>query len=131
MSTSSKSKLLVCVLFPDDKAAQLPFRVLVDKDDLVADLKKAIKLGTAPMLDHLPPQKLTLYKVSIPNDDDLMERLNNFPLENGIKLDLSTSKLSEYFKEEPLKDRVHVVVQLPPAGEVFLTDHIVKIIVQF
>ena len=88
----------------------------------MGDLKQAIKLRKLPSLDNYQSAKLTLYKISILEDDNLAEKLANLQLEEDIKLKYVSWALSDYFKEEPLKRHIHIVV-VAPAGELCAKPH--------
>jgi hypothetical protein len=52
------------------------FPVDIEKNQLVGHLKKVIKTEKAPEFDHFPADKLKLWNVKIPDDqDDLLRNL--------------------------------------------------------
>ena len=86
------------------------FPVHIEGSSLVGDLKDAIKAKKAPEFDNFPADRLKLWKVKIPdNQDDL---LSNLTLNDGDEL-LATKKISKYFPDSPPEEHIHVIVKLP------------------
>ncbi|RUS18597.1 hypothetical protein BC937DRAFT_88580 [Endogone sp. FLAS-F59071] len=80
---------------------------------IVTLLKKQIKAKKTPEFDKIVIDRLTLWKVSIPNDK-LPKTHRYFDIEaKGIKLS-PLQRLHKFFSDEPVEEHVHIVVQLPP-----------------
>ncbi|KAG0196815.1 hypothetical protein BGX31_005162, partial [Mortierella sp. GBA43] len=101
---------IFCIL----EGESTPFPVTIESDKTVGELKKAIKLEKSNYFTSVDADQLTLWKVSIPiNDDD----------ETPILLDNVSDKkklgpsadLSEVFEEKLPKKRFHIIVQPPPS----------------
>jgi Crinkler effector protein N-terminal domain len=86
------------------------FPVHIDKGQFVGDLKKVIKAEKAPEFDNFPADRLKLWKVSIPDDQD--DLLNNLTLNDGDEL-LATREIGDYWTEKPPKRNIHVIVEPP------------------
>src|SRR4051794_27189980 len=86
------------------------FEVDIEKDKSVSHLKKVIKAEKAPEFDHFPADKLKLWKVKIPDDQD--DHLSNLSLQDQPEL-LATRDIGDYWTEKPLKRHIHVLVEPP------------------
>lgn len=118
-TTPSPTPLLeiFCVLWPFDRPGQQPFSVDLANTETVDDLKSAIKLEQTHRLKDIDAPQLELYRVSIPDDDDILLqalRVLNFD-GNGIgaKELNATAKLSKVFPDGVEDDRVHIVARKP------------------
>ena len=76
----------------------------------MAHLKKVIKAEKAPELDNFPADKLKLWKVTIPGDQD--DQLRNLILQDSDEL-LAIRKISKYFPDSPPEEHIHVIVSPP------------------
>jgi hypothetical protein len=119
---------LFCIIYPSVNSVKNPFSVLLANNETVIDLKNAIKLKASPSLNNYTASELTLYNVSIPDDDSssLAEKLAILQLEEGSKLNHATWDLSKFIKEEPLEEHIHIVVQVPSAGKLCIKPHSTK-----
>jgi hypothetical protein len=88
------------------------FAVDIDSGKLVSHLKDAIKAKKSPEFDNFPADKLKLWKVTIPGDQD--DQLKNLILEDSDEL-LAIRKISKYFPDSPPEEHIHVIVSPPEA----------------
>src|SRR3954454_7760217 len=86
------------------------FSVKISRDELVSELKKAIKAEKAPEFDNFPADRLKLWKVTIPGDQD--DQLRNLILQDSDELS-AIRKISKYFPDSPPEEHIHVIVKLP------------------
>ncbi|KAF9321929.1 hypothetical protein BG006_002504, partial [Podila minutissima] len=91
-----------------------PFSVEVDPSKTVDHLKKAIKAEKTNVLGDFDADELTLWHVSIPDDDDIPIPLDSVPEKKKLK---ATTKLSKVFIGELPEDTIHVIVQRPQSGD--------------
>src|ERR1700761_9308901 len=89
------------------------FSVTIQSSKTVDDLKDAIKEKKKPRLDHIDADELTLYKVSIPDDDETLEQEACLAIRKGPKLKVSSRQLFKVFQEPLPAETVSVVVTLP------------------
>jgi hypothetical protein len=104
---------LLCLVNGDSSA----FPVRIDKTLLVGDLKNEIKKAKAPEFDNFAADKLTLWKVNIPDDGEAaIQRLAlQADTANEIKM-RPTKKIGEYYREQPAEGHIHVVIERPAVG---------------
>ena len=109
---SDKLDLNFCVLDDD------PGRVFSVKAEKVNALKEAIKDKKKDAFDAIDADLLDLWKVSIPAIKEEITRLklNEQPLS-------PTAKLSTIFSDEPEDGHLHIVVRVPPVGELVFFLH--------
>src|SRR5688572_12158534 len=86
------------------------FAVDIDREKLVSHLKKVIKAEKQNDFAGIDADKLKLWKVTIPGDQD--EQLKNLILEDSDEL-LAIRKISKYFPDSPPEEHIHVIVKLP------------------
>jgi hypothetical protein len=86
------------------------FSVKISRDEPVSELKKAIKAEKAPEFDNFPADRLRLWKVMIPGDQD--DQLRNLILKDSDEL-LAIRKISKYFPDSPPEEHIHVIVEPP------------------
>src|SRR5688572_20934271 len=86
------------------------FAVDIDSGKLVSHLKDAIKAKKSPEFDNFPADKLKLWKVTIPGDQD--DQLRNLIFQDSDEL-LAIRKISKYFPDSPPEEHIHVIVKLP------------------
>ncbi|GET55412.1 hypothetical protein GLOIN_2v1883277 [Rhizophagus irregularis DAOM 181602=DAOM 197198] len=101
---------LLC-LIKGNKTANA-FAVDIDSGKLVSHLKDAIKAKKSPEFDNFPADKLKLWKVTIPGDQD--NQLKNLILEDSDEL-LAIRKILKYFPDSPPEEHIHVIVSPPEA----------------
>ncbi|KAF9321514.1 hypothetical protein BG006_002609 [Podila minutissima] len=99
---------LFCLV--DGEAASNAFPVDIMPSKTIGDLKDLIKTKKAPRFDDVAADELTLWHVSVPDDDDddLPISLGSVPEKKKLK---ATSKLSQVFIGELPDDTIHVIVQ--------------------
>ncbi|RIA83419.1 hypothetical protein C1645_880515 [Glomus cerebriforme] len=76
---------------------------------LVSHLKEAIKAKKQNDFAGIDADKLKLWKVTIPGDQD--DQLWNLSLEDSEEL-LAIRKISKYFPDSPAEEHIHVIVSL-------------------
>lgn len=89
-----------------------PFSVEIQPDTTIHGLKKAIKEEQRPKFDRFDANNLTLFKVDIPDDDNLEENVNQFLVTKPKALRV-TWELSDYYETTPPEEMVHILVQPP------------------
>jgi len=93
------------------------FSVHVDPSETVDDLKVAIKDKNPETFNGVDAKDLTLWRVSIPVDDDdnddIPIPLDSVPEKKRLK---ATTRLSKVFDTELPEDTIHIIVQRPPRG---------------
>jgi hypothetical protein len=99
---------LLCLVKGNTTASA--FAVDIDREKLVSHLKDAIKAKKAPEFDNFLADKLKLWKVTIPGDQD--DQLRNLILQDSDEL-LAIRKISKYFPDSPLEEHIHIIVKLP------------------
>jgi hypothetical protein len=110
---------LFCVVEAEKMAWNNVFPIEIDSRKTVGDLKVAIKEMKRPKFDNIPAYNLTLFKVSIPVDDNAAEdglHVNLGPLKSLLPMQ-SLSELFPYVE----KNHLHIIVQVPIAGELIST----------
>src|SRR3954453_5142779 len=88
------------------------FEVDIEKDKSISHLKKVIKAEKQNDFAGVDADKLRLWKVTIPGDQD--DLLSNLTLNDGDEL-LATKKISKYFPDSPPEEHIHVLVSPPEA----------------
>ena len=87
------------------------FSVKIPKSGTVDSLKKAIKKEKERCIPlEVDADRLDLWKVSIPDDDRLIESVRKLDLVNNRCL-RSTAKLSKVFADAPEDHHIHIVVR--------------------
>src|SRR3954469_6654849 len=101
---------LYCLVHSD--LVEHVFKIRIDKDLDVADLKDEIKKKKAPEFDNFAADKLTLWKVDIPYNDDAVKQL---VLEENIVIKKMSpiSKVGKYYHGDPADECIHVVIEPP------------------
>ena len=99
---------LLCLVKGNTLANAFP--VDINKDQLVGHLKKVIKAEKAPEFDNFPADRLKLWNVKIPDDQD--DLLSNLILNDEPEL-LATREIGDYWTEKPPKRHIHVIVSPP------------------
>src|SRR3954454_21335166 len=101
---------LLCLVKGNTLANAFP--VDINKDQLVGHLKKVIKAEKQNDFAGVDADRLKLWKVSIPGDQD--DPLSNLSLEDGEEL-LAINEIGDYWTEKPPKKHIHVIVSPPEA----------------
>ncbi|KAF8325050.1 uncharacterized protein EI90DRAFT_3129111 [Cantharellus anzutake] len=101
---------LYCLIRGSDANNIFPVEIASSK--CVGALKKAIKEGRTPIIDHVPADALTLWMVSIAVDNNFDEAMKTVELEDAGSLS-PVDILSEIFLHPPQRRHLHIVVQVP------------------
>src|SRR5436190_21765085 len=99
---------LLCLVKGNTTASAFP--IDIDKDQLVGHLKKVIKAEKQNDFAGIDADRLKLWKVTIPGDQD--DQLRNLILQDSDEL-LAIRKISKYFPDSPPEEHIHVIVKLP------------------
>jgi hypothetical protein len=106
---------LNCWIVSKDPGRIFPVELQVTKT--VGALKDdAIREKKRPELDHVPADTLILWKVSIPANEDLEEKLEKLDLNSKHPL-WPLMKLSSLFADHLVDDHLNIMVKVPPTGE--------------
>jgi hypothetical protein len=100
---------LLCLVKGNTLANAFP--VHIDSNQLVGDLKDAIKTKKQNDFAGVDADKLKLWNVKIPGDH-LDDQLKNLILQDSDEL-LSIRKISKYFPDTPPEEHIHVIIKLP------------------
>jgi Crinkler effector protein N-terminal domain len=110
---------LNCLVHGATPATDRVFPVVINRSKTVGTLEKLVKKRGHPELADLAADKLTLWGVSIPLDNNADNTLRQLMLRNDETKDIQklhlAKRLSGYFSDEPAKEHVHVIIQ-PPSG---------------
>jgi hypothetical protein len=111
---------LYCLVCGND--AENAFKVVIEKDKDINDLKKAIKEENTPAFDHVAAQDLVLWRVNIPiSEKSTFELLksNKADIEEdlmGVKIRYPMTEIGEEFGVQPLKKHIHILITRPPGN---------------
>ncbi|CAB4427751.1 unnamed protein product [Rhizophagus irregularis] len=86
------------------------FSVKISRDEPISELKDAIKAKKQNDFAGIDADRLKLWKVTIPGDQD--DQLRNLILQDSDEL-LAIRKISKYFPDSPPEEHIHVIVKLP------------------
>src|SRR4051794_4040922 len=86
------------------------FSVKISREEPISELKKAIKAEKQNDFAGVDADKLKLWKVSIPGDQD--DQLRNLILQDSDEL-LAINDIGDYWPTSPPKKHIHVIVKLP------------------
>ncbi len=86
------------------------FSVKISREEPISELKKAIKAEKQNDFAGVDADRLKLWNVTIPGDQD--DQLRNLILQDSDEL-LAIRKISKYFPDPPLEEHIHVIVKLP------------------
>ncbi|KAG0044232.1 hypothetical protein BGZ89_006131, partial [Linnemannia elongata] len=104
---------LFCLV--NGEATSNAFPVEIESTKTIGDLKELIKTKKTNDFQDVDADKLTLWRVSIPDDDDDDEIPFVLDNVNKDKKKLrATRGLLEVFPDKPPKNTIHVIVQRPP-----------------
>ena len=92
------------------------FAIDIDSGKLVCHLKDAIKAKKQNDFAGVDADRLKLWKVSIPGDQD--DQLRHLSLEGNEELS-AINDIGDYWPESPPKKHIHVIVKLPKCLEVW------------
>ncbi|PKC12117.1 hypothetical protein RhiirA5_497186 [Rhizophagus irregularis] len=99
---------LLCLVKGNTLANTFP--VDINKDQLVGHLKEAIKVKKQNDFAGVDADKLKLWKVMIPGDQD--DQLRNLILQDSDEL-LAINDIGDYWPTPPPKKHIHIIVKLP------------------
>ncbi|OAQ22287.1 hypothetical protein K457DRAFT_345756 [Linnemannia elongata AG-77] len=104
---------LFCLV--NGEATSNAFPVEIESTKTIGDLKELIKTKKTNDFQDVDADKLTLWRVSIPDDDDndLPVLLDSVPEKKKLK---ATTRLLKVFDTELPDDTIHIIVQRPPQG---------------
>jgi hypothetical protein len=103
------SVTLLCLVKGNTTANAFP--VHIDSNQLVGDLKEAIKAKKQNDFAGVDADKLKLWKVEI-GGDHLDDQLRNLKLNGSDELS-AINEIGDYWTEKPPKKSVHVIVEPP------------------
>src|ERR1700722_16379342 len=106
---------LNCLVLGDDTSHI--FTVKIPDNDNVSTLKNAIWTKNRPVFDHIPAHQLVLWKVSLPDDENLQQTLDEQELVEGAALRRSFTRLSNVFPTRPKDEHLHILIQCSPTRE--------------
>ena len=86
------------------------FEVDIEKDKSISKLKEAIKAKKQNDFAGVDADRLKLWKVTIPGDQD--DQLRNLILQDSDEL-LAINDIGDYWPTSPPKKHIHVIVKLP------------------
>ncbi|KAF9083232.1 hypothetical protein BGX29_003274, partial [Mortierella sp. GBA35] len=98
---------LFCLVNGEATTNALP--VEIESTKTIGNLKKLIKTEKIPRFDNVAADELTLWRVSIPDDDDNDEQpilLDKVPEKKKL---MATTKLSKAFDTELPEDTIHII----------------------
>ncbi|KAF9931246.1 hypothetical protein FBU30_010571 [Linnemannia zychae] len=98
---------LFCLV--DGEATSKAFPVEIGSSKTIGGLKDAIKLKQSPDFDDIVANSLTLWLVSIP-DDNQCSTITIDDLDDKTELDKPRTRLSQLFPESP-DDNTYILVQ--------------------
>src|SRR4051812_15987558 len=102
---------LLCLVHGDPSGHS--FAVDISNDKLVSHLKQEIKKEKENYFRNIDSDKLTLWKVDIPYNEDVVELLVLEETDTVKKMS-PVSEIGEYFENAPTKKHIHVVIERPP-----------------
>ncbi|KAF9965805.1 hypothetical protein BGZ73_001262 [Actinomortierella ambigua] len=102
---------LFCLV--DGEATSNAFPVEIEPSKSIGSLKKVIKSEKTPRFDDIAADELTLWRVSIPVEDEETPILLDNVLEDKKKLSSPRMRLSTLFPKSP-DDETYILVQRPP-----------------
>ncbi|KAG0060335.1 hypothetical protein BGZ89_012359 [Linnemannia elongata] len=112
---NNKCLTLFCLV--DGQSTSNAFSVKIPLTDSVDDLKDLIKVKKTVDFNDIDADKLSIWRVSIPDDDDERAILvDNVPESKRKKLK-ATTKLSRVFDTELPEDTIHILVHRPPLAQ--------------
>jgi hypothetical protein len=116
---------LNCFVHGDDPHHVFPIKIA--RTDTVGTLKEAIKDKNPESFHDVDARSLHLWKVSIPDDHHLKDKLEKLALREEEVLS-SVARLSTLFSDKLEDERIHIVVSMG-TGELGLSLHVPSLIV--
>jgi hypothetical protein len=114
---TDKNLTVFCLV--EGESTSNAFSIEIDSTKTVDGLKDLIKAKQSPDFDAIVANKIKLWKVSIPDDGNVIILRDNQTVENQLR---ATSKLFTVFKDELEEkadlpgDTIHILVERPPPG---------------
>lgn len=105
---------LLCLV--DREATSNAFSIKILSSDTVYDLKELIKTKKAPRFDDVAATELTLWRVSIPDDDDKIPILLNNVTTSDKKELHPMDDISDVFEVQLPKKTFHILFQRSQSG---------------
>ena len=118
---------LNCLVLGDDTSHI--FTVKIPDNDNVSTLKKAIwtkkpnEFNHVDEFNHVAADKLVIWQVSFPDDDNLPQMLDELNFVESNALRRASTKLSKVFPTRPEDEHLHILIQRP-TREPYLINHI-------
>ena len=112
---------LNCLVLRDDTSHI--FTVKIPDNDNVSTLKEAIRTKKTPEFNHVAADKLVIWQVSFPDDDNLPQMLDELNFVESNALRRASTKLSKVFPTRPEDEHLHILIQRP-TREPYLINHI-------
>src|ERR1700722_1880641 len=118
---------LNCLVLRDDTSHI--FSVKIPDNDIVSTLKaiwtkKPNEFNHVDEFNHVAADKLVIWQVSFPDDDNLPQMLDELNFVESNALRRASTKLSKVFPTLPEAEHLHSLIQHPPTREPYLIDHI-------
>ncbi|KAK3807515.1 MAG: hypothetical protein JOS17DRAFT_571093 [Linnemannia elongata] len=109
---------LICLIAGEPSSNA--FSIKASSALIVDELKNLIKTALSPQFDDIAAKDLTLWRVTIPDDDDddLPVLLDSVPEKKKLK---ATTKLFKVFNTDLPDDTIHLILQSPlvaPSGNI-------------
>jgi hypothetical protein len=95
-----------------------PWSVKIENDKSVDDLKEAIKNKKSKVLADVDADDLTLYRLDIREDEQLVENIQQEMSKNPTLL-FTSMKMTDLYSEGPPERSVHILVRLPSGTQPF------------
>jgi len=92
----------------------VPFSVNIQRSKTIDELKDAILSKRPNALKDIDAADLVLYKVDIPDDEDIEQ---SAPQAERQKLGVPSRKLSKIFTTNPTEEVVSILVEVPVISE--------------
>jgi hypothetical protein len=122
MSSGTSVKLHInCLVLGDSEDSSRVAPVDILDSETVAALKHAIRIRKSPDLDNFSADALHIYRVSLPDNNDLPVTLQNFRAlhdpDNGVHHLASPMKQLKSVLGRLLDEHIHILVLRPLNGE--------------
>ena len=89
-----------------------PFPVEIQSDKTVGVLKEAIKIKKPNDFANIDADRLTLYLINLPDNDNLAENVKQ-ELTKPLTALRATKQLGDLLPGSPAKETVHILIQEP------------------
>ena len=99
---------LLCLV--KGNTSEKAFSVKISRDEPISELKDAIKTKKQNDFAGIDADRLKLWKVTIPGDQD--DQLRNLILQDSDELS-AINDIGDYWTTSPPKKHIHVIVKLP------------------